>query len=107
MTVAPPTDPPDGNDNTVRTMLLQFTEGQNDWQESPKTMRKSAWAPYNRVSVYGWRVIKRLEHHSFRLADFVPLPQGGDQEADLEEIDVQWRSLNAPRHLPVGLESDG
>ncbi|HEY5877800.1 MAG TPA: DUF3616 domain-containing protein [Nakamurella sp.] len=106
----PAAEAPECKPAEVPTILLQFTKGE-DWQESPKKMRESVSAMVRSGDVL-WVAsdqtasVERLvaddednptvygDHRSFRLTDFVALPQG-DEEVDLEGIDLQWVAPNA------------
>jgi len=104
-------------DAAARTILIQFAKGQNDWQEKPNKMRDSVSAivPWDEclwVASDQTATVERLvadnpqgpteygDHRSFRLIDFVPLPERGvgnpDQEVDLEGIDIQRFGPDGP-----------
>jgi hypothetical protein len=97
--------------NTER-IRLQFGRRQNSWQEKPKKMRDSVsalvqWGDTLWVASDQTATVERLVaddatnptrydgHRSFRLRDFVPLPEHGidepDQEVDLEGMDLEVR----------------
>lgn len=97
-------------DTPSSTILVQFSKSQKDWQEKPKKMRDSisgltAWGSTLWVASDQTATVERLVaddtdhpteyrgHHSYRLVDFVQLPNrntaGPDQEVDLEGIDIQ------------------
>jgi hypothetical protein len=95
--------------NPTGTVSLQFSEGPEPWRSSPDQIEAMATS-VSAIAVSGRNLwvcsdqtasVELLtldvdhpnvfnQHRSFRIGDFVALPQGADVEIDLEGIDLQW-----------------
>jgi Protein of unknown function (DUF3616) len=103
------------------TVSLQFSDGPGDWRTAAKDIASSVSAIVHTNDTM-WVVsdqtatVERLSttrhgsttfenHRSFRLNDFVDLPDHDDTEVDLEGIDVYWLNRDTGYLWVVGSHS--